>query len=124
MLELGDCLVHLGAHRLPVLDRSSDVAEDALEVGAEPFECVGIGDPVDLDVDQRLRLSALAADLEQPALLVAAQAHDRLRDEMHGAAVPGHLHLVAESARAAFMANTVSCNTTASCRPCSSTFGL
>ena len=92
MLELGDRLVHLGAHRLPVLDRRGDVAEDALEVGAEPFECVGIGDAVDLDVDQRLRLPALAADLEQPPLLVPAEAHDRPRDEMHGAAVPGHLH--------------------------------
>ena len=40
LLDLGDRPVHLRAHRLPVLDRGSDVAEHALEVGAKPFERV------------------------------------------------------------------------------------
>ena len=92
LLELGDRLVHLRAHRLPVLDRGGDVAEHALEVGAKPLERVRVGDAVDLDVDQRLRLPVLAADLEQSPLLVPAQAHDRPRNEMHRAAVPRHLH--------------------------------
>ena len=92
LLELGDRLVHLGAHRLPVLDRRGDVAEHALEVGAKPFERIQVGDPVDLDVDQRLRFPVLSADLEQATLIVAAEAHDRPRDEMHRAAVPRHLH--------------------------------
>ena len=68
LLELGDRLVHLSAHRLPVLDRRGHVAEHALEVAAKPFERVQVGDAVDLDMDQRLRLPVLAADLEQSSI--------------------------------------------------------
>ena len=92
LLELGDRLVHLSAHRLPVLDRRGHVAEHALEIGAKTLERFQVGDAVDLDVDQRLRFAVLAVDLEQTSLLVPAEAHDRPRDQVHRAAVPGHLH--------------------------------
>ena len=80
------------AHRRPVLDRGAHVPEHAAEAGAQPLELLRAGLPVDLDVDQRLGLPVLGADLEQPALLVPANAHDRPDHEVDRAPVPRHLH--------------------------------
>ena len=51
-----------------------------------------VGLAVDLDVDQRLGQPVLGPDLEQPALLVAPDAHDRPDHEVDGAPAPRHLH--------------------------------
>ena len=84
--------MHLGAHRLPVLHGRGTSPSTRCEVGAELLERLGVGDAVDLDVDQRLRLAVRGADLEQASLLVPAEAHDRPGDEVHRTAVPRHLH--------------------------------
>ncbi len=58
----------------------------------DPLERIGPCLAVDLDVDHRLGLPVLATDLEQPPLLVPADAHDRPDHEVDRAAAPRHLH--------------------------------
>ena len=88
---LGD-VADVLAHRRPVLHGSAHVAEDAAEAVTQKLELLGARLAVDLDVDQRLGLPVLGADLEQPALLVPAQAHDRPDHEVDRAPAPRHLH--------------------------------
>ena len=68
LVELCDDVADALPHRRPVLDRRTHVAEHAAETGAEPLQLLRAGLAVDLDVDQRLGLPVLGADLEQPAL--------------------------------------------------------
>ncbi len=80
------------AHRRPVVDRSAHVLEDAAQAGAHPLERLGTRLPVDLHMDQRLGQPFLAADLEQPALVVPPDAHDRPDHEVDRSPAPRHRH--------------------------------
>ena len=80
------------AHRRPVLDGRAHVAEHPADAVASRSSASGLGLAVDLDVDQRLGLPVLGADLEQPALLVPADAHDRADHEVDRASASRHLH--------------------------------
>ena len=91
-LELREHVVDALPHRRPLLDGGAHVGEHAREIGAQPLQLRGAGLAVDLDVDHRLGLPVLGADLEQPALLVPADAHDRPDHEVDRAPVPRHLH--------------------------------
>ena len=63
-----------------------------MEVDAELLEHGRVGLAVDLDVDQRLGLPVLGADLEQPALLVAGDLELRVHDHVDVALLRGQLH--------------------------------
>ena len=88
---LGDVADAL-THRRPVLHRSAHVAENAANAFAQKLERLGTGLAVDLDMDQRLGLPILGGHLEQPALLVPAEAHDRPDHEVDRAPHARHLH--------------------------------
>ncbi len=90
--ELGDDVPGALPHRPPVLDGGAHVAEDAAQVVAELLDRRRVGQPVELDVDQRLVAPIVRSDLEQPAAVVAAQPHDRAHDEVDRPPVPAHLH--------------------------------
>ena len=91
-VELCDDVADALPHRLPVVDRGAHVAEHAAEAGTQPLQLLRAGLAVDLDVDQRLGQPVLGADLEQPALPVPPDAHDRPDHEVDRAPVPRHLH--------------------------------
>ena len=80
------------AHRRPVVDRGAHVLEGAAQAGTHPLERLGARLPVDLDMDQRLGQPVLAADLEQPALRVPANAHDLTDHEVDRSPAPCHGH--------------------------------
>ena len=90
--ELRDDVADPLLHRRPVLDRGAHVAEHTADAVTQPLQLLRAGLAVDLDVDQRLGLPVLGADLEQPSLLVPAHAHDRPDHEVDRAPVPRHLH--------------------------------
>ena len=95
-LEVRHHLEHLRAHRRPVADDGADVGEHARDVGRQRAATRGVGDPLDLDVHQRLAHAvALAFPREpaEPAACVPLHGHDRVGDQVHGEPLPQHLHL-------------------------------
>ncbi len=77
---------HLALELGPVADGEPDVVEHALEVGGERLAVAGV-DPVELEVHHRfapLAVGAQQLDLVQRALVVAADAHDRMEQAVDG----------------------------------------
>jgi hypothetical protein len=96
-VEVGDDLGGAQPHRLPVVDRGPDVAEDALQAEADPVQARRVGLAVDLDVDEGLERPVgdrrvVREHLEERAALVSAHAQHRVDDEVDAAAEPGQLH--------------------------------
>ena len=88
----GDRLV---LHPSPVIHRRPDVREDAQEVGGERLALAGIGDPVDLDVDERFRVAGarvLGHEPDESARGIALDGNDRMDDEVLRQPVAVHLH--------------------------------
>ena len=115
-------LVHLSAHRLPVLDRRGRIAEHALEVGAKPLERVQVGDAVDLDGSA----SPASRPRRRPRPVVDLLVGERMIGRATRCiALPCRVtSIVTESTRNGMSAITVSMTVYGDSQPCSSTFGL
>ena len=91
-LELGDGVVDALTHRRPVLDGGAHVTEHAADAGTEPLQLLG---PAWRSISTWIIDSGRPSStptVEQPALLVPPNAHDRPDHEVDRAPVPRHLH--------------------------------
>ena len=93
------------------------------KAGTHPLERLGTRLPVDLHMDQRLGQPFLAADLEQPAFVVPADAHDLPDHEVDRSPAPcqGHGDRVDEERHVVDDVSTTVCRDS---HPCSSTLGV
>ena len=94
-VELGDDAEHLVLHLLPVVDRHAHVGQHARDVGGERVEARRLGDPVDLDVDERFAPSHPCPRGARPVSVPSASRSDReqrMDDEMQREAVAVDLH--------------------------------
>src|SRR3954453_11254953 len=88
VFELGELGAELRAHGLPVGDRGANVVQDALERGAHRGELRRVALLIDLDVhvrlDNRVDLRFLRRfELDALRAGVAADAHDRMQQQMN-----------------------------------------
>ncbi len=94
-LDVGDDRERLRGHLLPVLDGVAHVGEHAQQVGRQRVTLVRIGNPVDLDADERFGPAAPGAfghEADQRPGRVALDGDDRVDDQVLRQAVAVHLH--------------------------------
>ena len=100
-LEVLQDLVELRAHRAPVLHRRRHVPQHDLDVGDDALEDLLIRLPIDLEMhdglgERAVDLSTVREHFRHATVVVAAQPHDRMDDEMRGqpASIQRHAHRV------------------------------
>ncbi len=100
----GRCVLAQGAgrvddgltHGLPVFDRRAHVTQDAQQAVLQLADALGIGAPIDLDMDQRFEAAfgfvAMAGQADHAVLGVAAHLHHRMHDQVHGQTLAVDFH--------------------------------
>ena len=97
LVELRGQVARLGAHRLPVLGRGADLVEDLFDTPAQVVEELPVVLAADLGVEDRLgdRVIVFAVgfeNLEDLAVLVAADPHHRVDDQVDAVALAREVH--------------------------------